>query len=180
MVSLLQEYRTRHGLKCVMALDEGLCFFETRRQPAAVVLTSSHSRSLSACRKCILSTGGLVAESFVLTGKEKFPVFAMAKHEHVCADVDLTEWLARTAPSKEGNYEAFVARDSVDAELWLWRFFIRHNPLFARKWVNKEEPLRSTEQMTWCLGSHPHLFEEFYFNVYSPLFLGRKYLLFQS
>jgi len=184
MASLIQEYRERHGMNFVLAADEGVCFFDSGKKPGAIVLTSSHSRNITTCRGCLKPHGGLVAELFVQTGRA-YPeaTYRLFRHEHVDPDIDLRTWVNETIKAKD-SYQPFAADNDRDLECWLWRFFIRHNPMFARRWANKEEPLRSLEQMAWAVNntsqhtSHPRLFEGFYKGLYYTFMLGRKYLLY--
>jgi len=185
VASLIQEYRERHGMNFVLAVDEGLCFFDVSRKPAAIVLTSSPSRNITTCRECLLPRGGLIAELFVLTG-QPYPsqTYKLAKHEHINPDTDLRWWVNDVLKGKEGTYEPFIATNDRDIECWLWRFFIRHHPLFQKKWANKDEPFRSLEQMAWTINnsgqhnSQPRLFEGFYKTLYYTFMLGRRYLLY--
>jgi hypothetical protein len=174
MASLLAEYRERHGLKCVFPLDEGMCFFDVNKKPGAVVLTSSHSRSAINCHNCLTPKNGLIGEIFILTNSLK-----IEKHEHISPDTDLYEWVNNNISKKEGNYEPYVAESIQDVECWLWRFFTKHNNILPiRKWHNKEEPFRSIEQMLWAIRENQLLFGSFYKNVYNPIMLGRKYILY--
>jgi hypothetical protein len=185
MVSLLTEYRNRHGMNFVVGVDEGLCFFDVGKKPSAIVMTSSHSRSISTCRQCLSHQGGLLTELFVHTNTH-FPnqCWKLLRHEHLDPDVDLREWVNKHARDRGAAYEPFMASDDRQLEAWLWRFFVRGNPLFNRKWTYKDEPFRSLEQMAWVIdnsGRHhnqPRLFESFYKSLFYTFMLGRKYLLY--
>ena len=179
----MQEYRERHGMNFVLSVDEGVCFFDQNKKPAAVVLTSSHSRNITTCRQCLRHQGGLIAELFTLTGKA-FPehVYKLTTHEHIDADLDLRKWVNDNLKTGSGTYEPVVAASDRELECWLWRFFIRHNPALPKKWANKEEPFRSLEQMAWAINNKysgmPKLFEGFYKNLYYIFMLGRRYLIY--
>lgn len=184
MTSLITEYRKRHGLNCVLSMDEGVTFFDAGKRPAAIVMTSSHSRSVTNCRQCLSHEGGLIGELFVHTGQSyPHPTFKMVRHEHIEADIDLRAWANRYAGEKEA-LEPYIAPSDRDVECWLWRFFVRNNQSFARKWQNKDEPFRSLEQIAWAIdnsGTHqsqPRVFEAFYKTLYYTFRLGRKYTIY--
>jgi hypothetical protein len=186
VANLINEYRRRHGLNFVLPLDEGLCYFDLAKKPGAIVLTSSPSRSITTCRQCLKHQQVLVAELFIHTGLvAPDPVFKQVAHEHIHPDTDLRTWVNEKIGDPKKVYEPVEATDDRDVEVWLWRFFTRHNPIFNRKWTNKEEPFRSLEQISWVIdkyGKHsnyPALFEFFYKNLYYTFTLGRKYLLYK-
>jgi len=182
MASLIQEYRQRHGMNFVMPLDEGLCFFDRAKKPDAIVITSSHSRHMTTCRRCLSNKGSLVGEIVVHSGLS-FPsdTYNIVKHEHISPDLDLRQWVNDVLP---GNHEPVVVTDDRHIECWLWRFFIRYTPAYVRKWSSKEEPYRSIEQMMWTIQNknstqtNRRMFEAFYKNIYYNFVLGRKYLLY--
>lgn len=182
MTSLITEYRKRHGLSCIMSVDEGVTFFDSGKKPTAIVMTSSLSRTVTNCRACLAHKGGLIGEVFVHTGKcHPEPTFRLARHQHIEADIDIRAWANEHAGP---GLEPMVARSDRDIEAWLWRFFIRNNPVFARKWANKDETLRAIEQMAWAVdnsGSHqgqPRVFDSFYKNLYYTFILGRRYTIY--
>ena len=186
MANLINEYRRRHGLNFVLPLDEGLCYFDLAKKPGAIVTTSSPSRCATTCRQCLKHQPSLIAELFVHTGSAApNAVYKQVAHEHVAPDTDLRSWVNQKIGDGKKVYEPVEAMDDREVECWLWRFFVRHNPVFNRKWANKEEPLRSLEQIAWVIdkyGKHstyPALFEFFYKNLYWQFTLGRKYLLYR-
>ena len=183
MTSLITEYRKRHSLNCVMSVDEGVTFFNVNKKPYAIVLTSSHSRSVTSCRKCLSpKNSGLIGELFVRTNK-CFPnqMFKLISHEHLDPDVDLVDWGSKCSKSK---LEPFLPSSDLEIESWLWQFFVINNEIYKRKWVNKNEPERSLEQIAWTIDnsgnhqSHPRLYEAFYKNFYCTFILGRKYTIY--
>lgn len=184
VTSLVTEYRKRHGITCVLSVDEGVTFFDANKKPAAIVLTSSHSRSVTNCRQCLQHKGGLIGELFV-HNNQFFPkdVCQLHRHEHVEADVDLCAWANANAPGK-AILEPFTASSDRELECWLWQFYIRNNPAYLRKWSNKEDPARSLEQMAWTVDSSGNsqgdlrLFESFYKSIYYTFLLGRRYTIY--
>lgn len=185
MASLIVEYRKRHGLACVMSIDEGVTFFDVNKKPFAIAMTSSHSRSVTNCRECLNTTGGLIGELFVHTGKF-YPkqTYNMIRHEHLEPDVDLCVWANKYASCKS-KLEPFIPSSDRELECWLWQFFIHNNPIFLRKWHNRDEPMRSLEQIAWTIGNsgvnyknNSQLFEYFYKNVYYTFLLGRRYTIY--
>jgi hypothetical protein len=184
VTSLITEYRKRHGLTCVMSVDEGVTFFDSNKKPSAIVMTSSHSRSVTNCRECLGHKGGLIGELFVHTGQHHpKQVYRLARHEHIEADVDLCAWANKHNPGGS-KLEPFTPSSDREVECWLWQFFIRNNPAYLRKWANKEEPLRSIEQMAWTIDNsgnypnQPRTFECFYKSLYYTFLLGRKYTIY--
>lgn len=185
MTSLITEYRTRHNLNCVMSVDEGVTFFNINKKPFAIVLTSSHSRSVTNCRQCLSSkNGGLIGELFVHTN-QCYPnqIFSLISHQHLEADVDLVDWANQYSSSKD-RLDPFLPSSDLQIESWLWQFFITNNEIYKRKWVNKNETQRFLEQIAWTVdnsGNHqnnPRLYETFYKNFYCRFILGRKYTIY--
>jgi len=181
MTSLLAEYRERHGIRCVLPLDEGCCFFDFHKKPAVIVLTSSHSRTNTVCRNCLQPGNGLVTELFVHSKLHyPEPTWKLVKHEHLLSpDVDLRDWVNKNLTD---IHEPYIPDSFTEVECWLWRFFIKHHPMFVRKWNNKDETLKTIEQMSWVTDpknkQQHNLFEDFYRKLYCPFVVARKYILF--
>ncbi len=183
MTSLITEYRKRHGLKCIMSVDEGVTFFDSNKKPSAIVMTSSHSRSVTNCRQCLSHSGGLIGELFVHTG-QCYPkqVCQLVRHEHMEADVDLHSWANKHATGIS-ELQPFIPSEDKELDCWLWQFFIRNNPIYLRKWTNKNEIARSMEQIAWTIDSskmpnNSRQFEAFYKYFYYTFLLGRKYTIY--
>jgi hypothetical protein len=184
VISLITEYRKRHNLNCVMSIDEGVTFFDVNKKPHAIVLTSSHSRSVTNCRACLSHSEGLIGELFI-HNDACYPqnVYRMVRHEHLEADVDLCAW-ANTHIPGQVKLEPFITSSERKLECWLWQFYIKNHPSYHRKWANKDEPDRSLEQIAWTIDkalnydSSPRLFESFYKSIYYTFLLGRKYTIY--
>lgn len=170
MASLLTEYNARHGMKVLLPVDEGVCFFTHNKSPRnkIVCLTSSQTKNFTTCRDCE-NRRGIIIELFASTNKP-LPVTELILHRHV-EDNDMN--LLKYVNSIVGNeYDAYCAKTENDLEAWLWQLFIdSHSALSGVKKMKSH-----VDQMILCANKHPKIFDLFYQTMYCTFLLHRKYM----
>lgn len=168
------EYHNRHGLKVILPVDEGVCFFTHNKAPnnRIICLTSSHTKNFTTCRACE-SKRGIICELFASTGKAT-PTTELIMHRHLeDNDMNLLEYVKSIVGK---DYEPYYAKTENDLEVWLWNLFIEtHTALAGVKKVKTQA--QCFEQMMICATKHPKVFDLFYRTMYSTFILNRKYML---
>lgn len=185
MGNLLSEYRRRHNSNFIWASNDGVCFFNKNRKPAAVCLLTDACRAVSSCDFCHSRQPKFVCE--VVEPAERFHMRYLIKllfHEHVEVDIDV----AKVMGSLDDSYVPYHAKDQKDIETWLWHFFLQTRPFvkypqfeqFAKEQDKKQSNvMRSLDQMLWTASTLPSTYAIFYERMYLPFVVGRNYLLYK-
>lgn len=186
MGNLLNEYRRRHNSSFIWASNDGVCFFNKNRKPAAVCLLTDVCRAVVSCELCHTKNPKFVCE--VLAPKDSaysVGFFKILRHEHVGVDIDVNKILTNL----DSKFVPYYAKDQKDIETWLWQFFIQMQP-FAKsqyqfnKFVKSQDKrqtgvMRSLDQMFWTIECFPSVYSIFYDRLYLPFIIGRNYLLYK-
>lgn len=182
MANLLNEYRRRHKLDFVWAINDGVCFFTKSGMLPVICVTSDNTRPVGTCKRCNTLNTTLVAECFTLGDTDHAKECVL--HDHINPDADICKLV--TSNIGEG-YKPYMARSQREIEVWLWDYFLQFKPFAsARGWRElREEQRESNEdhfdkavtQMLWAAKTQPHIYRYYYERVYQPLLLGRKYML---
>jgi hypothetical protein len=183
MGNLLSEYRRRHNSNFIWASNDGVCFFNKNRKPAAVCLLTDANR-VSTCEFCHSRQPRFVCE--VLAPSERFDrnLVKILSHEHVDVDIDVAKVLVKL----DEGYVPYHAKDQNDIETWLWHFFLQTRPFakhpsFERftKGQDKKQTnvMRSIDQMLWASVQLSSVYAVYYERLYTPFVIGRNYLLYK-
>lgn len=177
-LSLLEEYRRRHGIKGICPVNEGVLFFNLKDMPEAIVLTSSFTKQVSICPKCPNNSDGVCLETFRF---KPFPrCIQRVSHSHISPEDDLITHLQNAFPNGD-DLIPHVCKSERDQEQWVWEFFLRGCPCRHedrwRDFLKKHKDLTWLDQAYWVALNLPHLFEHFYQHVYSLCMINRKYTL---
>lgn len=185
MGNLLSEYRRRHNSNFIWASNDGVCFFNKNRKPAAVCLLTDACRAVSTCEYCHSRTPKFVCEVLAHTDRlASRNIVKILFHEHVDVDIDVNKVLTSLDP----DFVPYHAKDQKDIETWLWHFFLQMRP-FAKypqfdKFVKSQDKkqtnvMRSLDQMFWSARNQPATYALFYERLYLPFIIGRNYLLYK-
>lgn len=171
MASPMQEYRRRVGGDFVLALDEGVVFFQEGRRPAVACTTSCPGRTAKTCPRCCRHKEALVAEFWSLDGRGG-GFGNVISHHHIEADEDL----CRLARAHYGKVDPFQAADDDEAELYLWYCYsgsgLRRPPSKAK--FDRRECL---EEMVMETLGNPAGIDSFVKYLYQKILMGRRYIL---
>jgi hypothetical protein len=187
MGNLLSEYRRRHNSNFIWASNDGICFFNKNRKPAAICLVTETSRVINHCDLCHVRQPKFICEIY---SPNKFnnigELINLLCHEHIEADADVTQVINKI----DSSLMPYYAKDQKDIESWLWNFFLQTDP-FSKKYSNSFEEfvkqqgnrnsnvMRSIEQMLWTISTVPNIYPIYYQKLYQPFIIGRNYMLYR-
>jgi len=180
MSNLLEEYRRRHRIPSVWPVNEGMLFFDFKKKPGLIAITSSFSKSVHACPACPENTEAIVLEIF---RSYRFPhCVQRVIHTHMPPDADLLQYVRNHVP-KGDKFDPYISPGERNQERWLWEFFLQSNPLSSKaheqmaKLPCERPDLLWLEQAIWMMNRQPEQFRTFYQNVYSICMVNRRYIL---
>jgi hypothetical protein len=186
MGNLLSEYRRRHNSNFIWASNDGVCFFNKNKKPAAICLLTDYCRTVTTCEFCHIQHPKFVCEVLAPgeRGSSSRSVINILFHEHVNVDIDIS----KVMETLDKEYIPYHAKDQNDIEAWLWNFYLQLRP-FSRhaafdQYVKQQDKrnsnvMRSLDQMMWAATNIPSQYSLYYERLYQPVLIGRNYLLYK-
>jgi hypothetical protein len=93
-------------------------------------------------------------------------------------DIDIVDYVNKNLKPNV-KLEPFYASNKRDIESWLWKYYLMGNSEFIpSRWRAKNDRDRYIEQVMYCVTERPKVLNNYYYKVFSPLLVNRKYLLF--